>query len=41
MARMMAMHVRLSNGRARAELGWRPAYPTIRDGLAQARLRAA
>jgi nucleoside-diphosphate-sugar epimerase len=24
---------RLSNARAKAELGWRPAYPTYREGL--------
>ena len=26
---------RVSNARAKAELGWRPAYPTYREGLAQ------
>ena len=25
---------RVSNARAKAELGWRPAYPTYREGLA-------
>jgi nucleoside-diphosphate-sugar epimerase len=25
---------RLSNARAKAELGWHPAYPTYREGLA-------
>ena len=31
----------LSNAKARAELGWRPAYPTIRDGLSRTVRRAA
>jgi nucleoside-diphosphate-sugar epimerase len=25
---------RVSNARAKAELGWRPAFPTYREGLA-------
>jgi nucleoside-diphosphate-sugar epimerase len=25
---------RVSNARAKAELGWRPAYPSYREGLA-------
>ena len=25
---------RVSNARAKAELGWRPLYPTYREGLA-------
>jgi nucleoside-diphosphate-sugar epimerase len=41
MARMVALRVPLSNEKARAELGWRPAYPTIREGLAQTLGRAA
>lgn len=41
MARMIAIRLPLSNGKARAELEWRPAYPTIRDGLLQTRRRAA
>jgi nucleoside-diphosphate-sugar epimerase len=41
MARMMAIRLPLSNAKARAELGWRPAYPTIRDGLSQTLRRAA
>jgi len=35
MARMVSMRLPLSNERARAELGWRPMFPTIRDGLTQ------
>jgi len=30
-----------SNARAKAELGWRPAYPSVRDGLAHIFQRAA
>ena len=33
MARMLTIRLPLSNARARVELGWRPSYPTIRDGL--------
>ena len=33
MAGMMAIRLPLSNEKARAELGWRPAHPTIREGL--------
>jgi 2-alkyl-3-oxoalkanoate reductase len=33
MARMMAVRLALSNEKARAELGWRPAHPSIREGL--------
>jgi nucleoside-diphosphate-sugar epimerase len=32
--RFYAESKRVSNARAKAELGWRPAYPTYRDGLA-------
>jgi nucleoside-diphosphate-sugar epimerase len=35
MARLTSMRVTLSNRKARAELGWRPIYPTIREGLGQ------
>jgi nucleoside-diphosphate-sugar epimerase len=35
MARMTSIRMPLSNARAKAELGWRPKYPTLRDGLAQ------
>jgi nucleoside-diphosphate-sugar epimerase len=41
LARLTAMRVPLSNARAKAELGWRPKYPTIRDGLAPIARRAA
>jgi nucleoside-diphosphate-sugar epimerase len=41
MARMIALQVPLSNARARAELGWRPSFPTIRDGLRQTLRHAA
>ncbi len=32
-ARFYAENKRLSNARAKAELGWRPAFPTYREGL--------
>jgi nucleoside-diphosphate-sugar epimerase len=41
MARMISLRLPLSNEKARADLGWRPAYPTIREGLAQTLRRAA
>jgi len=41
MARMMAIRLPLSNEKARVELGWRPSYPTIREGLALAGRHAA
>jgi nucleoside-diphosphate-sugar epimerase len=41
MARMMAIRMPLSNEKARVELGWRPSYPTIHEGLAQTRRHAA
>lgn len=34
-ARMMLTRLPLSNAQAKKELGWRPAYPTVRDGLAR------
>ena len=34
MARLISLRMPLSNARAKAELGWRPRYPTIREGLA-------
>jgi nucleoside-diphosphate-sugar epimerase len=34
MARLLSLQMRLSNEAARAELGWRPKYSTLRDGLA-------
>ena len=33
MARMLQVRLPLSNEKARVDLGWRPAYPTIHDGL--------
>ena len=33
--RFYAENKRVSNARAKAELGWRPAYPTYREGLAE------
>jgi len=34
-ARMLSLRLPLSNEHARRELGWRPSYPTIREGLRQ------
>jgi nucleoside-diphosphate-sugar epimerase len=41
MARITSMRLPLSNAKARTELGWRPAFPTWREGLAQTFARAA
>lgn len=41
LARVTSVHMPLSNARAKAELHWQPAYPTLRDGLAQMFRRAA
>lgn len=41
MARLTSVRMPLSNARARTELGWRPAYPTLGDGLAQMFRQAA
>jgi nucleoside-diphosphate-sugar epimerase len=41
MAGLMTIRLPLSNGKARAELGWRPSYPTIRDGMSAMVRRAA
>jgi len=41
MARVTAVRMPLSNRRARTELGWRPAYPTLQDGLAEMFRKAA
>jgi nucleoside-diphosphate-sugar epimerase len=41
MARITSIRLPLSNAKARAELGWRPAYPTMQDGLAKTMSRAA
>ena len=35
LARMTSIRMPLSNAKAKAELGWRPKYSTMRDGLAQ------
>jgi 2-alkyl-3-oxoalkanoate reductase len=34
-ARMTSVRLPLSNARAKADLGWQPEYPTMRDGLAR------
>jgi nucleoside-diphosphate-sugar epimerase len=41
MARLTAVQMPLSNAKAKAELGWRPKYPTMRDGVARMFPRAA
>jgi 2-alkyl-3-oxoalkanoate reductase len=41
MARMIALRLPLSNEKARVELGWRPSFPTIREGLPQTLQHAA
>jgi nucleoside-diphosphate-sugar epimerase len=41
MARMTSIRMPLSNAKAKAELGWRPKYSTMRDGLAQMFRQAA
>jgi len=41
MAKMTSMRLPLSNAKAKADLGWRPKYPTMRDGLADMLRRAA
>jgi len=41
LARVTSMRMPLSNAKAKMELGWRPKYPTMRDGLAQMFQRAA
>lgn len=41
MARMMRIQMPLSNAKAKAELGWRPKYPTVREGLARMFQQAA
>lgn len=40
-ARMISMRLPLSNAHARAELGWRPLYPSWRDGLSKTFSQAA
>ena len=41
LARMTAIRLPLSNARAKADLGWKPKYPTIEQGVAQMFRRAA
>jgi nucleoside-diphosphate-sugar epimerase len=41
LSRLVSMRIPLSNAKARAELGWRPAYPTMKEGLASIARRAA
>jgi nucleoside-diphosphate-sugar epimerase len=41
MAALTSMRLTLSNERPRAELGWRPAFPTVQEGLAEMSARAA
>ena len=41
MSRIMSVRLPLSNARATADLGWRPRYPSMRDGLAHMFGRAA
>jgi nucleoside-diphosphate-sugar epimerase len=41
MARMTSVRMPLSNAKAKADLGWTPKYPTIREGLAAMLSRTA
>ena len=41
MARLTSLRMPLSNANAKAVLGWRPKYPTMRDGLARVFRHAA
>jgi len=41
MARVTSIRMPLSNAAAKSDLGWRPKYPTMRDGLADMFRRAA
>jgi nucleoside-diphosphate-sugar epimerase len=41
MARVLSIRMPLSNAKAKADLGWRPTYSTMRDGLAGMFRRAA
>jgi nucleoside-diphosphate-sugar epimerase len=41
LARMTSTRLPLSNAKAKMELGWRPKYPTMRDGMVQMFRRAA
>ena len=40
-ARMLELRLPLSNAKAKAELGWKPAFSTVRDGLPRTLRRAA
>jgi nucleoside-diphosphate-sugar epimerase len=40
-ARFLTLHMRLSNTQARNELGWRPLYPSVVEGLSKAVANAA
>jgi nucleoside-diphosphate-sugar epimerase len=40
-ARFLTLHLSLSNAQARNELGWRPLYPTVVEGLSKAVANAA
>jgi nucleoside-diphosphate-sugar epimerase len=39
LARSLAASQRVRNARAKAELGWAPRFPTVRDGVCAPRLR--
>jgi nucleoside-diphosphate-sugar epimerase len=41
MSRLISMRMPLSNASAKAELGWRPKYPTMREGLMSIARQAA
>jgi nucleoside-diphosphate-sugar epimerase len=41
LAGITSMRLGLSNAKARAELGWHPAYPTYREGLREVLHHAA
>lgn len=41
MARLISLRMPLSNAEAKSELGWRPMYPSIREGLAPLTRRVA
>jgi nucleoside-diphosphate-sugar epimerase len=41
LVRVTSLQLSLSNAKARQDLGWRPRYPTLREGLAQMFQRAA
>jgi len=38
---MIALRLPLSNAKARADMGWRPAFPTIHEGMRQTLRRVA